>query len=40
MTVVPSSRDEFVVDSGDHTRLAFVRDELGKVTGLVLNPGP
>ena len=40
MTVVPTSRDEFVVDGGDHTRLAFRHDEVGKMTDLVLNPGP
>ena len=40
ITVVPMSRDEFFVDGGDHTRLAFLHDEIGKMTGLVLNPGP
>jgi CubicO group peptidase (beta-lactamase class C family) len=40
IAIVPMSRDEFFVDSGDHTRLAFLHDEAGKVTGLVLNPGP
>jgi hypothetical protein len=40
VTVVPMSRDEFFVDGGDHTRLAFLHDEVGKMTGLVLNPGP
>jgi CubicO group peptidase (beta-lactamase class C family) len=40
ITVVPMSRDEFFVDGGDHTRLAFLHDEVGKMTGLVLNPGP
>jgi CubicO group peptidase (beta-lactamase class C family) len=40
ITVVPTSREEFFVDGGDHTRLAFLHDEVGKVTGLVLNPGP
>jgi hypothetical protein len=39
ITVVPISRDAFFVDDGDHTRLAFLHDEAGKVTGLVLNPG-
>ena len=39
ITVVAGSRDEFFVDSGDHTRLAFLNDEAGKTTGLVLNPG-
>jgi CubicO group peptidase (beta-lactamase class C family) len=34
------SRDEFYVKSGDHTRIAFIRDAAGKVNGAVLNPGP
>jgi CubicO group peptidase (beta-lactamase class C family) len=34
------SRDEFYVQGGDHTRIAFTRDAVGKVTGAVLNPGP
>jgi C-terminal processing protease CtpA/Prc len=34
------SRDEFYVESGDHTRIAFIRDAAGKVSGAVLNPGP
>jgi CubicO group peptidase (beta-lactamase class C family) len=34
------SKDEFYVESGDHTRIAFVRDAAGKVNGAVLNPGP
>jgi hypothetical protein len=33
-------RDEFFVDGGDHTRLASLHHEAGKMTGLVLNPGP
>jgi CubicO group peptidase (beta-lactamase class C family) len=40
IAVVPMSRDEFFVDGGDHTRLAFLHDETGKVSSLVLNPGP
>ena len=40
ITVVPMSRDEFFVDGGDHTRLAFLHDDTGKAMGLVLNPGP
>ncbi|WP_369719763.1 serine hydrolase [Bradyrhizobium sp. LLZ17] len=40
ITLVPMSNDEFFVDSGEHTRLAFLHDEIGKATGLVLNPGP
>jgi CubicO group peptidase (beta-lactamase class C family) len=39
-TVVPLSRSEFLVDGGDHTRLAFLEDGDGKATSLVLNPGP
>ena len=35
-----TSSTEFRVDGGDHTRLAFVSDSTGKVTGVVLNPGP
>jgi CubicO group peptidase (beta-lactamase class C family) len=34
------SSDEFHVESGDHTRIAFIRDAAGKVNGAVLNPGP
>ena len=34
------SRDEFYVESGDHTRIAFIRDAAGKVNDAVLNPGP
>jgi C-terminal processing protease CtpA/Prc len=40
ITVVPTSRSEFVVDGGDHTRMAFLQDTTGKATGLVLDPGP
>ena len=40
IAVVPMSRDAFFVDGGDHTRLAFLHDEAGKVNGLALNPGP
>lgn len=38
--VVALSKDEFYVEGGDHTRIAFVRDAAGKVNGAVLNPGP
>jgi CubicO group peptidase (beta-lactamase class C family) len=34
------SKDEFQVESGDRTRIAFTRDAAGKVNGAVLNPGP
>jgi CubicO group peptidase (beta-lactamase class C family) len=40
IAVVPMSRDEFFVDGGDHTRLAFLHEDTGEATGLVLNPGP
>src|SRR5215470_7440319 len=40
ITVVPMSSNAFFVDGDDHTRLAFERDEAGKATRLVLNPGP
>jgi CubicO group peptidase (beta-lactamase class C family) len=36
----PTSSSEFLVEDDDHTRLAFVRDEAGKISGAVLNPGP
>jgi CubicO group peptidase (beta-lactamase class C family) len=35
-----TSDTEFRYEGGDHTRLAFVRDEHGKVSGVVLNAGP
>jgi CubicO group peptidase (beta-lactamase class C family) len=34
------SENDFFVDGGDHTRLAFKRDPTGEPTRLVLNPGP
>jgi CubicO group peptidase (beta-lactamase class C family) len=37
--VAPMSNNEFFVDGGDHTRLAFLRDGAGPMR-LVLNPGP
>jgi hypothetical protein len=40
VAVVPLSSNEFVVDGGDHTRMAFLQDGAGKATSLVLNPGP
>jgi CubicO group peptidase (beta-lactamase class C family) len=39
MAVTAASEREFYVDGGDHTRIAFVRDQAGKVLGAVLNPG-
>jgi len=38
--IIPMSNNEFFVDGGDYTRLAFLRDGSGKPTSLVLNPGP
>jgi CubicO group peptidase (beta-lactamase class C family) len=40
IAAVPISSNEFVVDGGDHTRMAFLQKEAGEATGLVLNPGP
>jgi CubicO group peptidase (beta-lactamase class C family) len=40
VAVVPTSSNEFVIDGGDHTRMAFLHDGAGKPTDLVLNPGP
>jgi CubicO group peptidase (beta-lactamase class C family) len=39
IAVVPMSSNEFFVDGGDHTRLAFLRDGAGPMR-LMLNPGP
>jgi len=38
--LVAISSSDFAVDDEDHTRIAFTRDAAGKVSGLVLNPGP
>ena len=38
--LVATSSNEFAVDDEDHTRIAFARDAAGKVSGLILNPGP
>ena len=38
--LVATSSNEFTGDDEDHTRIAFVRDVAGKVSGLILNPGP
>jgi hypothetical protein len=38
IAAVPMSSNEFVVDDGDHTRMAFLG--AGEPTDLVLNPGP
>ncbi len=40
VAVTATSDTEFRYEGGDHTRLAFERDATGKVTGVVLNPGP
>jgi CubicO group peptidase (beta-lactamase class C family) len=34
------AKDQFYVEGGDHTRIAFIRDAAGKVNGAILNPGP
>jgi CubicO group peptidase (beta-lactamase class C family) len=39
VSVAARAKDEFEVESGDHTRIAFVRDAAGKINGAVLNPG-
>jgi hypothetical protein len=36
----PLSRTEFSVNSSERTRLAFLDDQAGKVSGIALNPGP
>jgi len=36
----PLSRTEFSLDSSERTRLAFLDDQAGKVSGVALNPGP
>jgi hypothetical protein len=38
--LVTTSSNELSVDDEDHTRIAFVRDAAGRVSGLILNPGP
>jgi CubicO group peptidase (beta-lactamase class C family) len=38
--LIATSSNELTVDDEDHTRIAFVRDAAGKVSGLILNPGP
>jgi hypothetical protein len=40
IVVHPISDAEFYVDGGDRTRIAFVSDHSGKITGAILNPGP
>jgi CubicO group peptidase (beta-lactamase class C family) len=40
VVLTAASSTEFYVDSGDHARIAFVRNPAGKVSGMVLNPGP
>jgi C-terminal processing protease CtpA/Prc len=40
IAVVPVSSNEFFVNGGDHTRIAFLSEGGGKATGVVLNPGP
>jgi len=38
-TVIPIASTEFYFDGGDHTGIAFVKDESNSVSGAVLNPG-
>jgi hypothetical protein len=38
--LVPMSRNEFFVDGGEHTRMAFLQDGAGAATDMVINPGP
>ena len=40
MALKPLSRTEFAVDSQERTRLAFLDDQAGKVSGVALSPGP
>jgi CubicO group peptidase (beta-lactamase class C family) len=40
IAAVPTSGNEFVVDGGERTRMAFLNEGSGMPTGLVLNPGP
>jgi L-aminopeptidase/D-esterase-like protein len=40
LAVIPLSSTEFYVDGRYRTRIAFVRDAAGRVSGAVLNPGP
>jgi hypothetical protein len=39
IAIIPTSNNEFLVDGGDHTRIAFLRDGAAPMR-LVLNPGP
>ncbi|VIO76231.1 serine hydrolase [Bradyrhizobium ivorense] len=38
--LVATSANDFIANDEDHTCIAFVRDAAGKVSGLILNPGP
>lgn len=40
VVVTAVSNTEFRAGDSDHTRLAFIKDTAGKVSGVVLNPGP
>jgi hypothetical protein len=40
LAMQPISDSEFYVDGGDKTRIEFITDLSGKVTGAILNPGP
>jgi CubicO group peptidase (beta-lactamase class C family) len=40
MAMQPISDSEFYVNGGDNTRIEFITDQSGNVTGAILNPGP
>jgi hypothetical protein len=40
VALTAASSDDFYADGGDHTRISFIRDPAGKVSGAILNPGP
>jgi hypothetical protein len=40
VTVAPLSEQAFYVDRRYHTQIVFTKDASGRVSGVVLNPGP
>jgi hypothetical protein len=40
VVVAPLSEQAFYVDGRYHTQIAFTKDQSGRVSGAVLNPGP
>jgi hypothetical protein len=40
LAMTPEADSVFYLDSGDHTRIAFIRDSTGKVSEATLNSGP